>query len=187
MKMLTKILRGSYITGLCLLAFIIGGCQSYQLGDPAQLDFKSIYIKPVTNDSFAPQVQALLSAQIRELFIRESRSKLLNNQKEADVILIVNLIDYKRSTAARQADDSTLARSFDLNLYAQVSLFDQNSGSYLFEDRLIRQKYSVYADNPYEQAQSQSLVQAEYQAMPALVRKLARKIADEVLSPWESR
>ena len=187
MKMLTKILRVANIISLCLLTFITGGCQSYQLGDPAQLEFKSIYIKPATNDSFAPQVQSLLSAQVRELFIRDSRSKVLNNQKEADVILIVNLIDYKRSTAARQADDSTLARSFDLNLYAQVSLFDQNSGSYLFEDRLIKQKYSVYANNLFEQAQSQSLVQAEYQAMPGLVRKLARKIADEVLSPWESR
>ena len=165
----------------------MAGCQSYKFGDPAQLDFKSIYIKPVTNDSFAPQVQALLSSRIRELFIRENRVSMVNDQQEADVILFVNLINYDRDKAARQSNDTVLARSFDLNLYAEVSLFDQNSGSYLFENRVLTQTYGVYADNPYEQAQAPSLVQAEYQAMPNLARKLARKIADEVLSPWESR
>ncbi|MEC7487151.1 MAG: hypothetical protein VYE55_02485, partial [Verrucomicrobiota bacterium] len=63
----------------------MAGCQSYQLGDPTQLDFRSIYIKPVTNDSFAPQVQALLSSKIRELFIRDSRTRMVNDQQEADV------------------------------------------------------------------------------------------------------
>ena len=49
---------------------------------------------------------------------------------------------------------------------------------------MIAQSYSVYTDNPYDQTQLQSLVQAEYQAMPSLARKLARRIADEVVSPW---
>ena len=35
----------------------ISGCNSYQLGNPAELPFESIYIKPVSNDSFAPQAQ----------------------------------------------------------------------------------------------------------------------------------
>ena len=170
-----------------MLVLFMAGCQSYQLGDPAQLDFKSIYIKPVTNDSFAPQVQALLSSKIRELFIRDSRTRMVNDQREADVILFVNLISYNRDKAARRSNDTVLARNFDLNLNAEISLFDQNSGSYLFEDRVLTQTYSTYTDNPYEQVQVPSLVQAEYQAMPNLARKLARKIADEVLSPWERR
>ena len=182
--MLTQLQRGYWNTVLTFFIFLTGGCQSYQLGDPAELEFNTIYIKPATNESYAPQVQAVISAQIRELFIRDSRSVLVNDQQEADVILFVNLVNYDRDTAARQSNDTVLARSFDLELYAEVSLFDQNSGSYLFEDRLIRQKYSVYADNPYEQAQSQSLVQAEYQAIPSLAHRLARKIADEVLNPW---
>ena len=96
MKMLIQIISSSWSTSLCLLVLFMAGCQSYQLGDPAQLDFKSIYIKPVTNDSFAPQVQALLSSQIRELFIRDSRTQMVNDHKEADVILFVNLISYNR-------------------------------------------------------------------------------------------
>jgi len=180
-------MSGYWRTNLCLFVLFLAGCQSYQLGDPAQLAFKSIYIKPVTNDSFAPQVQALLSSQIRELFIRDSRTQMVNDHKEADVILFVNLISYNRDKAARQGNDTILARTFDLNLNAEISLFDQNSGSYLFEDRVLTQTNNVYTDNPYEQVQAPSLVQAEYQAMPKLARKLARKIADEVLSPWESR
>ena len=182
--MLTQLQRGYWNTVLSFFIFLTGGCQSYQLGDPAKLEFNTIYIKPATNETYAPQVQAVISAQIRELFIRDSRSVLVNDQQEADVILYVNLINYDRDTAARQGNDTVLARSFDLKLYAEVSLFDQNSGSYFFEDRIITQTYNVYTDNPYDQLKPQSFVQAEYQAIPSLARRLARKIADEVLSPW---
>ena len=72
------------------IAFI-SGCNSYQLGNPVELPFESIYIKPVSNDSFAPQAQTLLSTQIRDAFIRDGRTKLVINREAADAVLIINL------------------------------------------------------------------------------------------------
>ena len=169
---------------------LISGCNTYQLGNPVELPFESIYIKPVTNDSFAPQAQALLSTHIRNAFIRDGRTKLVISRESADAVLIINLTKYKRYAAARQSEDTTTAASFSLVLAAEVSLFNQNKGDYYFQERIINESSSTYVDNPYatpSAAQTQDFLQMEYQAMPRLTYDLARGIADEVLSTWEPR
>ncbi len=174
---------------LFALAFI-SGCNSYQLGNPVELPFESIYIKPVSNDSFAPQAQALLSTQIRDAFIRDGRTKLVTSREAADAVLLINLTDYKRYAAARQSEDTTTAASFSLILAAEVSLFNQNKGDYYFQERIINESSSAYVDNPYATpaiAQTQDFLQMEYQAMPRLTHDLSRRIADEVLNTWEPR
>ncbi len=191
MKMLLNAGHTSMIAVLALIALaFIGGCHSYQLGNPAELPFESIYIKPVSNDSFAPQAQALLSTQIRDAFIRDGRTKLVTSREAADAVLLINLTEYNRYPAARQSEDTTTADSFSLVLAAEVSLFNQNKGDYYFQERIINESSSAYVDNPYATpavAQTQDFLQIEYQAMPRLTHDLSRRIADEVLSTWEPR
>ncbi|MGZ0655791.1 LPS assembly lipoprotein LptE [Coraliomargarita sp. W4R53] len=191
MKMLPPALRATLIATFTLLTIaFISGCKSYQFGNPAELPFQSIYIKPVSNNSFAPQAQALLSTQIRDAFIRDGRTKLVTSEEAADVVLLVNLTEYNRSAAARQSDDTVVAADFDLTLFAEVSLYNQNKGDYLFQDRVLRETSNAYVNNPYTTGSTnntQDFLQSEYQAMSILTRDLARKIADEVLSPWEPK
>ncbi len=174
---------------LFALAFV-SGCHSYKLGNPVELPFESIYIKPVSNDSFAPQAQALLSTQIRDAFIRDGRTKLVSSREDADAVLLINLTEYNRYAAARQSEDTTAAASFSLLLAAEVSLFNQNKGDYYFLKRIINESSSAYVENPYATptvTQTQDFLQMEYQAMPRLTHDLSRRIADEVLSTWETR
>jgi len=191
MKMLPNALRATLIATLTLLsAACISGCKSYQFGNAAELPFQSIYIKPVSNDSFAPQAQALLSAQIRDAFIRDGRAKLVTSEEAADAVLLINLTEYDRRAAARQSQDTAIGANFDLTLVAEVSLYNQNKGDYFFKDHVIKESSMAYVNNPYATLatpQTQDFLQSEYQAMPLLTRDLARKIADEVLSPWEPK
>ena len=189
--MLPNPLHASMVAMLALFtSAFVSGCHSYQLGNPVELPFESIYIKPVSNDSFAPQAQALLSTQIRDAFIRDGRTKLVTSREAADAVLLINLTDYKRYAAARQSDDTTSAASFSLVLAAEVSLFNQNKGDYYFLKRIINESSSAYVNNPYSDpaaAQTQDFLQMEYQAMPRLTHDLSRRIADLVLSTWEPR
>ena len=190
MNMLPHALRTPLIAALTLLTMIFAsGCKSYQWGNPAELPFKSIYIKPVTNDSFAPQAQALLSRQIRDAFIRDGRSQLVTSEEDADAVLLVNLTKYDRRAAARSSEDTETAADFDLSLTAIVSLYNQNQGDYFFKERSIKETANAYVNNPYATittpaSNTQDFLQSEYQAMSLLTRDLARSIADEVLSPW---
>ncbi len=164
---------------------ILSGCASYRWGTGAELPFKSIYVKPATNDSFAPQAQALVSAQIREAFIHDGRVKVVASEEKADAVLLVNLSDYTRDPSARSSTDTELASAFQIRLRAVISLYNQAKGDYHFERRALEETSNTYTNDPFQNGTaSDSYQQAEYQAMPRLARGLARKIADEVLGTW---
>lgn len=183
------LILGSLLASSLGLLSLLSGCKSYQLGSPAELTFQSIYVKPVQNDSYVPQAQALLSSQIREALIRDGRLRLVLSEETADAVLLVTLTDYTRQTATRDRQDTTVGVDFDLTLTAEVALFDQVNGEFLFEGRQLSERSNAFVDNPYRGAavREQGFLQAEYQAMPRLTRDLAKKIADEVLSPWDPR
>ena len=175
------------IIGACLLLLTLSGCRSYQLGHPAELPFESIYIRPVANDSFAPQAQALVSADVREAFIRDGRLKVLADEDAADVVLLINLTDYERSPGARSNVDRVKAFDFDIKLKSKVSLYNNNKGNYYLENETIEADSNAYTENPYAGTgalTTQTYHLAERQAMPQVSRELAQRIADRILSVW---
>ena len=165
------------------------GCASYQLGSPAELKFESIYIQPTQNASFAPQAQTVVSTQIRKAFIQDGRIAIVSDPSEADAILEVTLTDYTRTGGARQSNDTIVARSFDINLLAEISLYNQNDGEYYFSKRQLSESSNAYVENPYttSNVNTESYIASEYDAMSRIARDIARKITDEVLSPWPAQ
>jgi len=177
-----------FVSALAAL-LCISGCASYQLGSSAEVPFKTLYVEPVTNDSYAPQAQAAVSAKIRDVLIRDGRIQLVTKPEKADAILSVNLTDYTRTGNTRRSVDTERAQDFQVQLKAEVSLFNQTAGSYYFTDRTLAETTYAYADDPYQGTLNtsfgtQSFLAAEYQAMPILARGLARQIADTILSSW---
>ena len=147
-------------------------------------------MRPASNASFAPQSQAILSAQVRDAFIKDGRVKVLSNESEADAVLELSIIEFTRESGARLRADTETAQTFNLGLEAEISLFDVNTGDFYFAQRKLEQSEGIYVDNPFNSpsaGERQGYIRAEYNAMPRITRELARKIADEVLSPWPTR
>ena len=166
------------------MATLSGGCVSYRWGSGSALGFNTIYVKPARNNSFAPQAQTIVSTKVREALIRDGRVQVLANEADADAVLIINLSDYSRTPAARSSVDTQRARSLEIDLIAEISLYDQSTGEYRFQNRLIKEETDVHIGNPFRSNLEDSYQQAEFQAIPRLARDLARKIADEILSIW---
>ena len=182
-----KLFQGIFALLLISILGVGTGCKSYQLGHSAELPFQSIYIEPVKNDSFAPQAQTLLSSEVREAVIRDGRVKLVAAPEQADAVLMTTLTDYRRQGGARRQNDTQIARDFDITLGAELDLYDQKAGKFIFKERRIEARTNVYLDNPYSPAGSpdtQGYIQSEYNAMPRLARELGRKAADELLGAW---
>jgi hypothetical protein len=163
------------------LSFI--GCSHYQLGTEGRLTFSRLYLEPVQNDVALPQVTALFSGQLREAFLRDSRVVLVNSPEEAEAILTVSLRNLDRRVATVRADDTGLARKFELTLQAVCTLRDTRSGSVLFEARPVDAMRQVFATATPSQRESDQL-QAEYNAMPHLAKSLADRVAHTVLDVW---
>jgi hypothetical protein len=170
---------------LTLAALLLGACASYQAGAPAGLPFQSLYVRPAAKETFAPQAQALLSGQVREAFLRDSRVRLVASEEEADAVVEIALADYTRSPGSRLREDTVRAVDFELSLTARVSLYSVDEERHLFRDRVVRETQTAYARNPFaEDPGLAGFGQAEYNAMPLLTRGLARRIADTVLGGW---
>lgn len=178
------ILRSLSTFSLIVVLGMLSACKSYQLGSPAEISFDSIYVAPVANHSYAPQAQAIISAMLRENFARDGRVKVVAKKEKADVVLLVDLIDYERSGTARSQQDTAIADSFDLRLEAGTSLLDQKTGTYLFEDRSVQIVTNAYTSNPYEDDPVIAYQLSERQAMEQLARELAQKVTEMVLNPW---
>lgn len=183
LKSITRIL----ITFSLLASLLLTGCKNYQLGSSAELPFRSIYIQPVQNDSFAPQASAQVSIQLRETFIRDGRIRIVSKPENAEGILEVTLIDYSRTPAARSSKDTVRASDLDLTLKANFSLYAKSTGSFLLQNATAQNRVNAKTANPYIDASATNIDaynQAERQSMPLLARGLSREIADQVLSPW---
>ena len=77
-----------------VLVGLLSACKSYHLGSPTEIPFKSIYIKPVSNKSYAPQAQAIVSAMLRENFIQRVFAMQRWHQLQADGLTVGKLVDF---------------------------------------------------------------------------------------------
>ena len=165
---------------LCLLAALaaIGliGCSHYRLGTEASLSFATLHVAVVKADTLLPQATALVTTELREAFIKDGRVRLVDSPEDADAILTVTLDDYARGVAVTRADDTGLARRFDLTLYARATLTDQRARQDLFAGRTFVVKRGAFTDS--------GQIQSEYQALPLLATQLAEQVRKATLEVW---
>ena len=88
--MIVSIIRTTFFECLALIVFgVLTGCTAYQYGSSVDLPFEKIYVHPASNESFAPQSQALITTNIRKTLLRDGRVKLVSSEEFADVILYI--------------------------------------------------------------------------------------------------
>jgi len=160
------------ITGVLLLS----GCANYRLGTGGQVSFRTLYVAPVVNESNAPQTVAIVSTQLREAFLHDSRVILVNTAEEADATLTVHLLKYSREGQTRQTVDTGLVRKFDVTLNAEATLRDNRDNKLLFEKRKVQATRQVFVDS--------GQLQAEYQNIPLLAETLAKNVLGATLDVW---
>lgn len=163
---------------LCLSGILLlSGCAHYRLGTGGQVSFRTLYVAPVVNESHAPQAVAIVSTQLREAFLHDSRVILVNTPEEADATLSVRLVRYRRDARSRQTNDTGLARKFDVTLNAEATLRDNRDNKLLFEKRKVEATRQVFTDNGQQ-------LQAEYQNIPLLAEELAKNVRGATLDVW---
>jgi len=165
------------LAGLLLLAAALAGCAHYALGPGTDLPYRTVYVAPARNTALVPQAEALLTRQVADMLARSGQVRPVNSPDTADATLTLTLTDFQRDVAARRAEDTFLADSFNIALLATATLVDNRSGEAYFTDRPLDASANVKIDGAGQQP-------AEYQAMPVLTRRLAREANNAVLSAW---
>jgi hypothetical protein len=166
---------------LCVGVF--SGCSHYRLGSGGTLPFRAIYIAPVENPAGIPQGAAVFSARLRDVFVRDGRLSVAGSPGDADVTLTVSLERFSRDMTTSRADDSGLARKFDLTVAAVCTLRGARDGRVYFEKRPVSATRQIFT-TPSPDARQSDQLQAEYNTMPLLASSLADSVSHAVLDVW---
>ncbi len=165
-------------SAFCLLASVLclTGCAGYQLGTGSAPKFATLFVAPVKTEALVPQARAELTTRVREAFARDGRVRLVNSAESADAVLEITVAGYKRDVAVTRADDTGLARRFDITLQARATLRNNRDQNPYFTDRVIESKRGAMTDD--------GLVPAESQLLPILGESLASETLHAVLDTW---
>jgi len=172
----STLIRLTFYAGLGIVCFFSAACAHYQLGTGAKTKFATLFIAPVASKTVIPQAQTLMTTQLREAFIRDGRVTIVNSPDAADAVLMISLVGYDRTVAVSRADDTGLARRFDLSLQARATLTGSRDKRIYFADRALTATRGVFTDS--------GLVPAEYETLPLLAEKLADETLHAVLDVW---
>ncbi len=171
--MIARLLFYPFAAVLLLLG---SACGHYQLGTTAAPVFASLHIAPVASTPLVPQARPIVSAQLRDAFIRDGRVSLASDEARADATLLLTLTDYHREVATVRPGDTGLARKFEVTLAAEITLRDNRTGAELFSRRPVTVKRDLFTDG--------GQLQAEYQLLPLLAADLAEKARHAALDVW---
>ena len=156
---------------------LLGGCSNYRLaGTPVELPFSSVYVKPVRNDSFAPQATNLLTNAISNA-INQTPELKTAYESDAQATLSTKLVEYRKVPVATRAEDTALAASYAMEAVALCTLTRSN-GDVIFKDRKVKARAMLYMGG------NNDVLGNEYQNMPVLMRELGGKIKDAVIGIW---
>ncbi|WP_309382737.1 LptE family protein [Cerasicoccus frondis] len=157
---------------LCI--WLVSGCANYQLGDKVEVPFKTVYVPPIINRSFAPQAEVTLASQVIEDLNQSGQVKVAEGGADAKLSIILS--NYEKGVSATQSTDTQAARAFTLILTATITLTDNRTGEVYIDQRNITATQQAFTNGGF--------IQSEYQAMPVLTRSLAEKISNQVLGAW---
>lgn len=174
---------------MVLATLLFGGCASYKAGRPAPI-VSDLWIAPVVNESFAPQIVPVVSERLRDDFLSGTGVRL-SSRDDASAILEVTLTDYSRVARARGLpvaterrvveEDTGMSQAFDLVVTARVVLTDSDTGAVLLQREVVATSQSI--SHPY----ITSAAEQERLLLPVLARDLSRRIYDMISSSWETR
>ncbi|WP_415907625.1 LPS assembly lipoprotein LptE [Oleiharenicola sp. Vm1] len=169
-------MRLAFLASLVAVALGLVSCAHYHLGTGAEPRFQTLHVAVVKSDVLVPQAAALVSTQVREAFIKDGRVRLVDSPAEADATLTLTLEDYHREQTVARADDTGLARRYDLILQARATLTDQRTKKIVFANQPLKVSRGAFTDS--------GQLQSEYQTLPLLAEQLAERALHAVLDTW---
>lgn len=155
---------------------LLGGCASYQLGEPTVLPYRTLTVAPPKNLSTLPQFEAPLASALRQSILQAGPVELASSGA-ADAVIELTVVEIKRDIAAVTAEDVGRGRKFELNVSLELTLREPVEGGQVYLDRRpFSVKQDIYSDR--------GLVDAEYQATPELSNVIAERAVEMIVDHW---
>jgi hypothetical protein len=161
---------------LSMLAVLLTGCASYQLGSMLPDNVKTVYVPTFINKTSEPMIESeATQAAIRELQ-KDGSLSVVGTPEEADTLLTVTLTDYRLTPLKYERDLKTTADQYRLTLTAQVVLTRRTTDK-------------VVSENPRIQGEADFSIAGDFTSskklgLPNAAADLAHNIVESVVETW---
>ena len=161
--------------------FVSSSCSHYSVIPTNTAPFKTIYVHTISNQDFAPNIHTLFQNQIRQSILRDNRLTIAKNPLEADTQLYLTIEDYSRKVSTRSSVDAGRFNSLSLQLTVSVSLYDNQTDSYLLNNVSLNSSIPVFFDALKNTVNHREI---EYYTLPTITKDLSQDILELILSDW---
>lgn len=164
------------LSSLLMLAALLAGCASYQLGSMLPDDIKTVYVPTFVNKTSEPLIETeATQAAIRELQ-KDGSLKVVSSPEEADTLLTVTLTDYQLTPLKYESDRNTTADEYRMTLTAQVVLTRRTTDKVVSENPRIQGETDLPISGDFTTSKKQGL--------PNAAEDLAHNIVESVVEAW---
>lgn len=168
---------------LVMIPFIVAGCATYRFGNSTlyRPDVRTVHVPVITSSSFRRHLGERLTEAVVKQVELATPYKVVN-ERQADSVLIVHLVDDSRHTLAETRNDDP--RDIGIDLYAQVTWTDRRGN-------VLCQCPSGDVPMPaltFDMTQSANLVPEAGQSMSTAqqeaIQAMAQQIVAQIETPW---
>jgi len=174
--MKTRIINSLLLTALATTIGLLSGCSTYRLGSMLPEGVHTIYVPTFINETDQPFIEAdTTRATIDQLQV-DGSLKIARNDKDADAVLNVTLIDYSLTPLTYDTLHKTAANEYRLIISARVLVTSTSDGKVIAENPVVQgdTTFEIHGD----------LTTSKNEALPRCAKKLAERIVDSVVEYW---
>lgn len=170
---------------LCCVLYSLNGC-GYRVGSILPLDINSIAIPTFKNKTMQHGIETSITNSIIERFQIDGTLRVME-KSDADVILVGELVQYKREPLRYSGKDFKNVIEYRLRIICKISMIDLATNEPIFENRIIEGEttYSTGGDL-YERERSAigTMLTSEKAQLPTLEEDLAYNVVESVVEGW---
>ncbi|MCM8761371.1 MAG: LPS assembly lipoprotein LptE [Candidatus Omnitrophica bacterium] len=169
-----------------IAALSVGGC-GYTTRSVLSPEYKSIEVENVKNSisvtaeqdnlrmyrGYRPGMEVELTKAIIDAYLFDGNLKV-SQEGNADLILVSELVDFKREPLRYDANDNI--EEYRIKLYVNMELQDANSGATLWKERGFSGEATYSTSGTYAKPESAAVTDA--------IKDLARRIVERTIEAW---
>lgn len=154
---------------MALAAVVLLGACGYSFRSPVPAHLQSVYVPTFQNDTQEFQITQLLTEQVIDEFLNESRLRLVGSEEEADLVVSGTIVDYDEEALSYDPGQAANPDVFSRRVILTVDLTvaDQVRDETLWENSSL----SMWGEFSEEQGED----------VQTGILRAVEKIADEVL------
>ncbi len=167
---------------LLFSAGFISGCGVYEPIEVVPDYIRTLYIKPVKNETQQIGLSSALTQEVINEFVKEGRLTVVGSEN-SDSSLEATIVEYSKLPIAY--NEHLIAQEYKLTMIVNLKFYDHVKKLKLWEDIRMELSGGIESNLKYYVGQEVEFAETEEEARQRLIEDIAGKILHRTVYGWE--